>query len=333
MTSASQQIVTVFGGSGFVGRHLVRALAKRGYRVRAAVRRPDLALFLQPLGNVGQVFPVQANVRYPDSVKRALDGADAVVNLVGILAEGGKQSFESVQAEGARRVADAAVQAGITRLVQMSAIGADPESSSLYARTKAAGEMAALSAVPQAVVMRPSIVFGPEDSFFNRFASLARFAPALPLIGGGETRFQPVFVGDVAEAIALGVDGALKPGTVYELGGPEVKTFRELMEYVLAVTGRKRLLVPLPFNVARLQAAAMEGLKLATFGLLPEEFLLTRDQVTLLESDNVVSAQAEAEGRTLQGMGITPELISAVVPSYLYRFRRSGQFDRGGRAA
>jgi uncharacterized protein YbjT (DUF2867 family) len=178
-------------------------------------------------------------------------------------------------------------------------------------------------------VLRPSIVFGPEDSFFNRFAALARMAPALPLIGGGETRFQPVFVGDLAEALARGVDGVLKPGTVYELGGPEVKTFRELMEYTLEVTGRRRPLVPLPFSVARLQAAVMEGLKFASFGLLPEEFLLTRDQVRLLESDNVVSAEAEREGRTLVGMGITPELISAIVPSYLYRFRRSGQFDRG----
>lgn len=329
MTSASQQLVTVFGGSGFIGRHLVRALARRGYRVRAAVRRPDLALFLQPLGNVGQVFPVQANVRNAASVKRAIEGADAVVNLVGILAEGGKQSFDAVQAEGAATIAQATAAAGISRLVQISAIGADPNSESLYARSKAQGEAAALSAVPGAVVLRPSIVFGPEDSFFNRFAALARMAPALPLIGGGETRFQPVFVGDVAEALARGVDGVLKPGTVYELGGPEVKTFRELMEYTLEVTGRRRPLVPLPFSVARLQAAVMEGLKFASFGLLPEEFLLTRDQVRLLELDNVVSAEAEREGRTLPGMGITPELISAIVPSYLYRFRRSGQFDRG----
>jgi uncharacterized protein YbjT (DUF2867 family) len=329
MTSPSQQLVTVFGGSGFIGRHLVRALAKRGYRVRAAVRRPDLALFLQPLGSVGQVVPVQANLRYPDSVRRALDGADAVVNLVGILAEDGRQTFDAVQAGGARAVAEAAAAGGITRLVQMSAIGADAKSESLYARSKAEGEAAALAAVPGAIVVRPSIVFGPEDSFFNRFAALARMSPVLPLIGGGETRFQPVFVGDVAEAIARGVDGALKGGTAYELGGPEVKTFRALMEYVLEVTGRRRLLVPLPFGVARLQAGVLEGLKYATFGLLPEEFLLTRDQVRLLEQDNVVSAAATAEGRTLEGIGVTPESIEAVVPSYLYRFRRQGQFDRG----
>jgi NADH dehydrogenase len=328
MTSPSQQLVTVFGGSGFIGRHLVRALAKRGYRVRAAVRRPDLALFLQPLGNVGQVVPVQANLRYPDSVRRAVEGADAVVNLVGILAEDGKQTFDAVQADGARAVAEATAAAGITRLVQMSAIGADANSESLYARSKAEGEAAAVSAVPGAVVVRPSIVFGPEDSFFNRFAALARMSPALPLIGGGETRFQPVFVGDVAEAIARGVDGAVKGGVAYELGGPEVKSFRALIEYVLEVTGRRRLLVPLPFGVARLQAGVLEGLKYATFGLLPEEFLLTRDQVRLLEQDNVVSAAAKAEGRTLEGIGIAPESIEAIVPSYLYRFRRLGQFDR-----
>ncbi|MFO1150092.1 MAG: complex I NDUFA9 subunit family protein [Alsobacter sp.] len=329
MTSPSQQLVTVFGGSGFIGRHLVRALARRGYRVRAAVRRPDLALFLQPLGNVGQVVPVQANLRYPDSVRRAVEGADAVVNLVGILAEDGKQTFDAVQAAGARAVAEATAAAGIARLVQMSAIGADAGSESLYARSKAEGEAAALAAVPGAVIVRPSIVFGPEDSFFNRFAALARMSPVLPLVGGGETRFQPVFVGDVAEAIARGVDGTIGGATAYELGGPEVKSFRALMEYVLEVTGRRRLLVPLPFGVARLQAGVLEALKYATFGLLPEEFLLTRDQVTLLEQDNVVSAAATAEGRTLEGIGIAPESIESVVPSYLYRFRRMGQFDRG----
>jgi NADH dehydrogenase len=333
MTSASQQLVTVFGGSGFIGRHLVRALARRGYRVRAAVRRPDLALFLQPLGNVGQVVPVQANLRYKDSVRRVVEGADAVVNLVGILAEGGAQTFDAVQAEGARTVAEAAAAAGITRMVQVSALGADDASVSAYARSKAAGEAAVLAAVPGAVVVRPSIVFGPEDSFFNRFAALARMSPALPLIGGGSTRFQPVFVGDVAEAIARGIDGSLTPGATYELGGPEVKTFRELMEYVLQVTGRRRALVPLPFGVARLQAGLLEGIKFASFGLLPETFLLTRDQVSLLEHDNVVSEAAKAAGLTLEGMGIAPETIEAVVPSYLYRFRRQGQFDRGSQPA
>ena len=327
MSNASQDLVTVFGGSGFVGRHLVRALAKRGYRVRVAVRRPDLAGFMQPYGSVGQIHPVQANLRYPDSVARAVAGAAAVVNLVGILAEGGAQSFTAVQDEGARTVAQASAAAGVTRLVQMSAIGADADSESAYARTKAAGEAAALEAIPGAVIVRPSIVFGPEDAFFNRFAALARFAPALPLIGGGETRFQPVFVGDVAEAIARAVDGTAKAGTVYELGGPEVKTFRELMQYVLDATGRSRPLVPMPFGIAKIQAGILEAVKYATFGLLPEALLITRDQVTLLEQDNVVSDAAIAEGRTLAGLGIAPELIESVVPSYLYRFRRNGQFD------
>ena len=323
----SNQLVTVFGGSGFIGRHVVRALAKRGYRVRVACRRPDLAFFLQPLGNVGQIHAVQANLRYPESIAAAVHGADAVVNLVGILTEGGKQRFDAVQAEGAAAVARAAKAEGITRFVQMSAIGADADSESVYARTKAAGEKAVLDTIPSAVVLRPSIVFGPEDSFFNRFASLARIAPVLPLVGGGETLFQPVFVGDVAEAVARGVDGTLKGGTVYELGGPQQTSFRDLLAFVCETTGRKRALVPLPFAAARVQAGVMEALKYATFGLLPEEFLLTRDQVTLLEKNNVVSEAAQKEGRTLEGMGITPDTYETVVPTYLYRFRKTGQFD------
>lgn len=328
MSTARNQLVTVFGGSGFVGRHLVRALAKRGYRIRVAVRRPDLAKFLQPIGNVGQIHAVQANLRYPQSVAQAISGADAVVNLVGILSQTGQQTFDRVQAEGAAAVAQATAAAGLTRFVQMSAIGADANSESEYARSKAAGEQAALQAVPEAIVVRPSIVFGPEDSFFNRFASLARISPVMPLIGGGETRFQPVFVGDVADAIARAIDGCARPGTIYELGGLEVKTFRELIEYVLQVTERRRPLVPLPFAVARLQAGVLEALKYASFGLLPEEFLLTRDQVTLLGQDNVVSQAAIDEGRTLAGLGIQPEIIEAIVPSYLTRYRKSGQFDR-----
>ena len=327
MNSPANQLVTVFGGSGFIGRHVVRALAKRGYRVRVACRRPDLAFFLQPLGNVGQIHAMQANLRYPDSVAAAVQGADAVVNLVGILTEGGKQRFDAVQAEGAAAIARAAKAEGIIRFVQMSAIGADAASDSVYAQTKAAGEKAVLDVIPSAVILRPSIVFGPEDQFFNRFASLARIAPALPLVGGGGTKFQPVFVGDVAEAVALGVDGALKGGTIYELGGPQVSSFRDLLAFVCETTGRKRALVPLPFGVARIQAGVMEALKYATFGLLPEEFLLTRDQVTLLEKDNVVSDAAQKEGRTLEGMGITPDTYETVVPTYLYRFRKTGQFD------
>jgi NADH dehydrogenase len=320
------QIVTVFGGAGFIGRQVVRALARRGYRVRAATRRPDLAGHLQPLGVVGQIHPIQANLRYPASVAQAVAGADAVVNLVGILAEGGRQSFSAVQEEGARNVAEAAAKAGISRLVQMSAIGASAESELAYARTKAAGEAAARAFVPGAVIMRPSIVFGPEDQFFNRFASLARFLPVLPLIGGGETRFQPVHVGDVAEAIARAVDGDVAGGRAYELGGPEVKTFRELIEFVCETTGRRRLLATLPWPVARFQALMMEIAGKVSFGLMPDELMITRDQVTLLQSDNVVSDAARAEGRTLEGIGLSPASIAAVVPSYLWRYRRSGQF-------
>jgi NADH dehydrogenase len=327
LSPPSQQLVTVFGGSGFVGRHVVRALVKRGYRVRVAVRRPDLAGFLQPLGMVGQIHAVQANLRYPDSIAAAVKGAAAVVNLVGILQEGGRQSFAGVQANGARAIAQAGAAAGIARLVQVSAIGADRDSKSLYARSKAEGEAAVLAAVPGAVILRPSIVFGPEDGFFNRFAALARVLPALPLVGGGETKFQPVFVGDVAEAVARGVDGAVAGGRIYELGGPEVKSFRELLAYICEVTDRKRLLVPLPFPLARIQARILEVVDTLTLGLLPDAMKLTRDQVTLLESDNVVSAAAVAEGRSFEGLGIAPVSVEAIVPSYLWRFRKTGQFD------
>ena len=323
----SQQLITVFGGSGFVGRHVVRALVKRGYRVRVAVRRPDLAGFLQPLGTVGQIHAVQANLRYPDSVAAAIKGADAVINLVGILQESGRQSFTGVQANGARTIAKACAALGVSRLVQISAIGADAHSKSRYGSSKAEGEAAMLSLVPGAVVLRPSIVFGPEDSFFNRFAALARMLPVLPLIGGGETKFQPVFVGDVAEAIARAVDGTVPGGRVYELGGPEVKSFRELIAYICEVTGRKRLLATLPFPLARLQARIIEIVDTLTLGLLPNELKLTRDQVTLLERDNVVSTAAHKEGRDFAGLGMTPTSIEAVVPSYLWRFRKTGQFD------
>ncbi|MFA6967469.1 complex I NDUFA9 subunit family protein [Bosea sp. (in: a-proteobacteria)] len=323
----SQQLVTVFGGSGFVGRHVVRALVQRGYRVRVAVRRPDLAGFLQPLGTVGQIHAVQANLRYPDSVAAAVKGAAAVVNLVGILQEGGRQTFAGVQANGARAVAQACAAAGITRVVHVSAIGAASESGSVYARSKAEGEAAFHASVPGAVVLRPSIVFGPEDGFFNRFAALARMLPVLPLIGGGETKFQPVFVGDVAEAVARAVEGRVPGGRIYELGGPEVKSFRELIVDICKVTDRKPLLVPLPFPLARLQAQILEIVNALTLGLLPDALMLTRDQVKLLESDNVVSAAAVAEGRSFEALGIAPVSVDAVVPSYLWRFRKAGQFD------
>ena len=319
----SARLVTIFGGSGFVGRHLVRALAKEGWRIRVAVRRPDLAGHLQPLGAVGQIHGIQANLRYRDSIARAIKGADAVVNLVGILSESGRQKFSTVQAQGARFVAEEAAKAGITNLVHLSAIGADANSSADYARSKALGEAAVFAAVPNAVILRPSIVFGPEDQFFNRFANMARFSPVLPLIGGGETKFQPVYVGDVADAITKALDGAAKHGATYELGGPETASFKTILEFILAVTNRKRPLVNLPFAIAKMQASVLE--------LLPGK-LLTVDQVTMLETDNVVSAAAKAEGRTLEGLGIAPTTYESVVPSYLYSFRKHGQFERAATA-
>ena len=311
------KVVTVFGGSGFLGRHVVRALCKRGHRIRVAVRRPDLAGHLQPLGRVGQIHAVQANLRHPASVEAAVRDADAVVNLVGILFERGRQRFVDVHARGAETVARTAAALGAS-LVHISAIGADENSPSLYARTKAMGEKLVLAAVPSAAIMRPSIMFGPEDSFFNRFAAMARISPVLPLIGGGSTRFQPVFAGDVAIAIADAVDGKTKPGTIYELGGPEIRTFRELMEFMLATIGRRRLLLPIPFPLAKLQASVL--------GLLPKP-LLTTDQVELLKRDNIVSEAAIRDGRTLEGLGIDPIAIEAVVPSYLWRYRKSGQYS------
>lgn len=320
------KLVTVFGGSGFLGRHVVRALAKRGYRIRVAVRRPDLAGHLQPLGRVGQIHAVQANLRFKNSVEAAVAGSDAVVNLVGIMQQTGRQRFDAVQAFGARVVAQAAAGIGAP-LVHVSALGADATSASLYARTKAAGEEAVLAAVPDAVVFRPSVLFGPEDAFFNRFAVLARMLPVIPL-AGADTRFQPVFVGDVAEAIARAVDGTVAGGRIYELGGPHVRTLREIIDYILKITGRRRLVLPLPFGIARLQASVLETLDKLTLGLMPDELVLTRDQVTLLASDNVVSEAAIAEGRTLQGLGIQPEAIEAIAPGYLWRFRERGQFQQ-----
>jgi uncharacterized protein YbjT (DUF2867 family) len=316
----TETLVAVFGGSGFLGRHAVRALAREGYRVRNAVRRPDLAGHLQPMGRVGQIHSVQANLRYPASVAAALQGADVAINLVGILFERGKQRFEAVQAEGAACVAQEAAEAG-ARLIHVSALGANADSPALYARTKAAGEAAVLAAAPEATIFRPSIVFGPEDDFFNRFGAMARMSPVLPLVGGGETKFQPVFVGDVAQAIVKAVGGHTKSGTTYELGGPEVRSFKALMDYVLTVTERRRLLMPLPFGLAKLQAYFLQ--------FMPTP-LLTPDQVELLRADNVVSGAAASEGRTLQGLGIEPAAMEAIVPSYLWRFRKTGQFRAQG---
>ncbi len=316
MTAPIDTLVTVFGGSGFLGRHVVRALAQRDYRLRVGVRRPELAGHLQPLGKVGQINPVQANIRYPASIEAAVRGAHVVVNLVGILSEGGAQRFNRVHAHGAHAIAEAAAKIG-ARMVHVSAIGADVNSTSRYAVSKAFGEQAVLDAVPGATIIRPSIVFGPEDHFANRFAALARLLPVLPLIGA-DTKLQPVYVGDVATAIADAVDGKTKPGAAYELGGPEVVTMREAIQLILRIAERNPALMPLPFGLAKLKAAFLQ--------FAPGDLKLTPDQVELLKSDNVVSEAAKSAGLTLEGLGITPESMAAVLPSYLWRFRKTGQF-------
>jgi NADH dehydrogenase len=318
-------LVTVFGGSGFVGRHVVRALAKRGFRIRVAVRRPDLAGFLQPLGNVGQISFVQANLRYRKSVDAAVHGSDHVVNCVGILFEAGRNTFDSVQDFGARAVAEAARGAGAT-LTHVSAIGADANGQSLYARSKGRAEKAILETVPEAVILRPSIVFGPEDGFFNKFAEMARFSPVLPLVGGGNTAFQPVYVTDVAEAVAKAVEGKVARGRIYEIGGPDVLTFKNCLEILLKTIDRKRTLLPIPFRIASMIGSVASMVPLIT----PP---LTVDQVTLLKSDNIVSEKAQAEGRTLQAFGIEPTAVEAVLPSYVVRYRPQGQYTRSGSAA
>ena len=322
--SNADTLITIFGGSGFLGRHVVRALAKEQYRIRIAVRRPELAGHLQPLGRVGQIHAVQANVRHRPSVAAAVRGSDVVINLVGILFESGRQRFEAVQSSGAEGIALAAATHN-ARMVHLSAIGADEKSSAAYARAKRHGEQLVLAAAPNATIFRPSIVFGPNDDFFNRFAGIARLSPVLPLVGGGHTRFQPVFAGDVAAAVAKAVAGATEPGSIYELGGPEVFTFKELMEFVLATTERRRLLMPLPFGLAKLQAAVFELASKIPLRVLSKP-LLTRDQVELLRYHNVVSDIARREGRTLEGLEIAPRSIAAIVPTYLWRFRKAGQF-------
>ena len=321
LTSNLDTLVTVFGGSGFLGRHIIRALARRDFRIRNAVRRPDLAGHLQPLGRLGQIHSVQANIRYPETVAAAMRDSAVVINLVGLLAEGGRQSFEAVHAEGAAAVAQSAAAIG-AGMVHVSAIGADADSPSAYARTKAAGEAAVEAAGQNYVIFRPSVVFGPEDQLFNRFAAMARVSPVLPLVGGGETRLQPVFVGDVAAAVVRAVEGTLERARVYELGGPEVMSLRAIMETTCTITERRRLFVPLPFPLAEAMGRVLQILPNAP---------LTADQVKLLRSDNVVSDAAVADGRTLEGMGIEPTAVATVVPSYLWRFRRTGQFRKDAR--
>ena len=315
------KLAVVIGGSGFVGRHVVRELAKRGWRVRVGVRRPHLAMHLKPMGVVGQIQLAQVNVRHRASIDQALSGADAVINCVGILFQAGAQKFESVQSVGAANIAAACADAGIANVVHVSAIGADAESESVYARTKAEGEAAMRAAVPDAVVMRPSIVFGPEDDFFNRFAAMTRMAPALPLIGGGKTRFQPVYVDDVADAICEVVGRRTFAATDFELGGPSIYTFRELLELMLREIGVRRALVPVPFF-----AASAMGIGGQIAGMLPFiDPFLTQDQVRLLKTDNVVNGE-DQQIATLATLGITPKSVEAVLPSYMVQYRKHGQF-------
>lgn len=319
-----QNLVTVIGGSGFIGAQAVRQLARAGWRIRVAVRNPNLAHRMRLLGDVGQIDVVQANIRNPASLQRALAGATAAVNLVGVLYESGRQRFEAIHAAGARNVAETARAEGVARLVQMSALGADAGSPSIYARTKAQGEMIAREIFADAVIVRPSVVFGPEDKFFNRFAFWATISPVLPLIGGGKTRFQPVFVGDVGKALAVAATATEAAGLTYELGGPAVFSFRELMELVLAETGRRRLLLPAPFPVASLMGA-VGGL---VAPLIPPP--ITLDQVRLLKTDNVVSGAYPG----LRELGVTPTSLEAVLPTYLYRYRKGGQYaDQDARLA
>jgi NADH dehydrogenase len=313
-------LITVIGGSGFIGRHTIRILARDGWRIKAATRRPELAGYLQPMGDVGQIYPVQANLRFPESIHHVLTGADAAVNLVGILFNSGAQTFKNIHVEGARNAARAAREAGVKTFIHVSALGASPNSKGRYGRTKAAGEAAVLAEFPDAVILRPSIVFGPEDHFFNRFAALAQFSPLLPLIGGGRTKFQPVYVGDVAGAIAKVAAGEARMGLTYELGGPEVQTFRQLLDRMQRWIGRKKWYLPIPFPIAK-------ALALLTIPLPNALRPLTVDQVSMLQSDNVVSEQAKLEGRNLEGLGLTrPHSIATIVPSYLIRFNPKGQY-------
>jgi len=312
-----QGLVTVFGGSGFIGSQVVRVLAKRGWRVRAAVRTPHLAHELRPMGDVGQIQVVRAHVGAPDTVAAALEGAQACVNLVGILHESGKRKFQTVHVEGARNVAQACAAEGIGRLIQISAIGADPNARSVYARTKGDGEDVCRRAVPSTTVLRPSIVFGPGDGFFNRFASMAAYSPVLPLPGGGKTRFQPVYVGDVAGAVLNCLEDPATAGGTFELGGPDVYSFRELMQIVLRETGKPRVLLPIPAAAAR--AAGTFGDIQAFFGLSP---IITSDQALLMERDNVCGSALPG----LEALGVRPTSVEAIVPTYLWRYRKGGQF-------
>lgn len=314
------KLVTIYGGSGFVGRYIARRMARAGWRVRVAVRRPNEAMFVKPYGVVGQVEPVLCNIRDDASVASAMQGADVVVNCVGVLNELGQNGFDAIQANGAERVARLASENGVARMVHISAIGADAGADSAYSRSKAQGEAGVLAHMPDAVILRPSIIFGTEDQFFNRFAGMTRLGPFLPLVGA-ETRFQPVYVDDVAQAAALAIQGRAEPG-MYELGGPEVKSFRALMKQMLVVIHRRRIILGVPFWVARVMAGVLDVIKFVTFQLFPNP-VLTRDQLKNLRRDNIVSGTA----MTFADLGIEPTALESVLPEYLWKFRPSGQYD------
>lgn len=320
MDSLAPKLVTIFGGSGFVGTQIVQALARRGHRIRVAVRRPDLAGHTKMYGSVGQVMPIQANVRNLASVKRAVAGADIVINLAGVGFNRGVQTFQAIHIDGAGNIATAAREAGASSLVHMSALGVDIAAEvSDYAESKLLGEQAVLKAFPNAVIMRPSILFGQGDGFFNLMGKLARLFPVLPLIGG-DTRFQPAFVGDVAEAFAMAAEGKVKTGRIYELGGPEVETYKQLMVRVQREAARNRPMLPVPAGIAKLMALP--------FAFLPFPPLLTSDQVELLHIDNVVSEAAIRDKRSFAAFGIVPTAMDTILPTYMYRYRKHGQFDR-----
>ncbi len=313
------KLVTIYGGSGFVGRYIARRMAKEGWRVRVAVRRPNEALFVKPYGAVGQVEPVLCNIRDHISVRAAMKGADAVINCVGILVPQGANRFQAVQAEGATLIARIAAKEGVKSLVQISAIGADPAADSAYARTKAAGEAGVLKYFPSAMILRPSVIFGTEDQFFNKFAAMVKFGPVLPIFGGA-TKFQPVWVDDVAKAAVLGAEG--KAQGIYELGGPDVDTFKGLMERMLKIINRHRYVISLPGFVAGAIATAGDAVQMLTGGLITNK-ILTNDQIANLKRDNVVSEGA----KTFADLGIKPTPMGAVLPDYLWPFRPDGQYD------
>jgi NADH dehydrogenase len=312
------KLVTIYGGSGFVGRYITRRLAQAGWRIRVAVRHPNEAMHVKTYGVVGQIAPVLCNIRDDASVRAVMTDADAVVNCVGTFDRKGKNNFDAVQESGATSIARLAAEEGVARLVHLSAIGADPGSDSDYARTKGEGEQGILEHFPEAVILRPSVIFGPEDAFFNRFASMSRWGPVLPIVGA-DTKFQTVYVDDVAKAAAMGVEGRAAPG-IYELGGPDVNTFRELMREMLQIIRRRRLIMNIPFWMATVMAAVMEALQTITLGLFPPQ--ITRDQVKTLKVDNVVSGKH----KTFADLGIEPTASEAVLPDYLWRFRPGGQY-------